>query len=40
MNQAWSMLFEEDEVEDDGPIDIWWDKVPNFFLQKSNGSFC
>ena len=40
MNQAWGELFLEDGVEDEGPIDVMWDKLPNFFLQGSGGSFC
>jgi len=29
-----------EEEGDDEPIGIWFDKFPNFFEQKSNGSFC
>ncbi len=39
MDIAWSVLA-PDEEGDDEPIGIWFDKFPNFFKQKSNGSFC
>lgn len=38
MEQAIGALFPEGEDEE--PLGIWFDKFPNFFTQKANGSFC
>lgn len=40
LNQAWETLVPDEDDKWGQPSDIWWDKVPDFFTQRSNGSFC
>ena len=39
MEEAMKKLMPDGEGDDE-PIGIWFDKFPQFFEQKSNGSFC
>lgn len=39
MDDIWKVLSGRNGLGDEKPIDIWFDKFPNFFKQRSDRSF-
>ena len=40
LEELWNELVPDEEDYDVAPMDFYWKEFPNFFTQKSNGSFC